>query len=323
MKHTILSICAIVLAWTICGSGPARAEQKFVTIGTGGVTGVYFAAGGAICRELNRERKTTGIRCSVESTSGSVFNINQIWAGDLDFALVQSDLQFNAYNGVGPFKSVGAFKGLRTVFSLYPEAFTVLASKESGIATFEGFKGKRMNVGVPGSGARASIEELLAALGWHLSDFSQAAEFKPDEQGKALCDGKVDGFFYIVGHPSANIQDPIASCGARLVPLTGPAVDKLIGEKPYYAKVTIPGGFYPNHREPTPTYGVLATLVTSALTPDATVYALVKAVFENFEEFKDRHPAFAGLDPQQMIRDGLSAPLHGGALKYYREKGWK
>ena len=199
---------------------------------------------------------------------------------------------------------------------------TVLARKEAGVTKFEDFKGKRFNVGNPGSGTRASMEELLGALGMKLSDFSLASELKADEHGAALCDNKIDGFFYSVGHPAANIQDPGTTCGAKLVPLTGPAVDKLVAGAPYYAKVTIPGGLYAGNPNPTPTYGVLATFVASTKTPDATVYELVKAVFENFDDFKKLHPAFAHLDPKEMIKNGNSAPLHPGAVKYYKEKGW-
>jgi TRAP transporter TAXI family solute receptor len=299
----------------------AVAQQKFMTIGTGGVTGVYYAAGGAICRLVNKDRAKHGIRCSVESTGGSVFNINTIKAGELDFGFAQSDVQFNAIKGVSQYKD-GAFSDLRAVFSVHPEPFTVVARKEAGIKNFSDFKGKRFNVGNPGSGTRSSMEELLGAMGWKMSDFGLASELKADEHGPALCDGKIDGFFYAVGHPSANIQDPTTSCGAQLVSLTGPAVDKLVADKPYYAKATIPGGLYPNNPQPTNTYGVLATIVTSSKVPADSVYQVVKAVFDNFDEFKKLHPALANLKPENMIKDGLSAPLHEGAARYYREKGW-
>jgi TRAP transporter TAXI family solute receptor len=302
--------------------GSAMAQQKFITIGTGGVTGVYYAAGGAICRLMNKEREKHGIRCSVESTGGSVFNINTIRAGELDFGVAQSDWQYFAYKGGKVFEKDGPFKELRAVFSVHPEPFTVLARKEANVAKFEDFKGKRFNVGNPGSGTRASMDELLSAMGWTLASFGLASELKADEQGSALCDNKIDGFFYGVGHPSAAIQDPITTCGAKLVPLTGPAEDKLVKEFPFYAKVNIPGGIYAGNPNPTPTYGVLATFVTSTKVADATVYELVKAVFENFDDFKKLHPAFANLDPKDMVTKGLSAPIHPGAMKYYKEKGW-
>src|SRR5438477_7768144 len=300
---------------------PALAQQKFVTIGTGGVTGVYYAVGGAICRLMNKNRSETGLRCSVESTGGSVFNVNAIKAGELDFGLAQSDVQFNAAKGEGQFKG-NADADLRAVFSVHPEPFTVLARRDAGVKEFADFKGKRFNIGNPGSGTLLSMEELLKQLGWTKASFSLAAELKADEQGTALCDNKIDGFFYGVGHPSAAIQDPTIACGAKLISLRGPAVDALVKEHAFYAKVNIPGGMYANNPNPTPTYGVLATLITSAKASDDIVYALVKAVFENFDEFKKLHPAFANLDPAKMATDGVSAPLHPGAAKYYKEKGW-
>jgi TRAP transporter TAXI family solute receptor len=315
-RLAIAALCALLAL-----VAPARAEQKFVTIGTGGVTGVYYAVGGAICRLMNKNRAETGLRCSVESTGGSVFNANAIKAGELDFGLAQSDVQFNAAKGEGPFKNK-ADPDLRAVFSVHPEPFTVLARRDAGVKQFADFKGKRFNIGNPGSGTLLSMEELLKQLGWTKADFSLAAELKADEQGTALCDNKIDGFFYGVGHPSAAIQDPTIACGAKLISLTGPAVDTLVKEHPYYAKATIPGGMYANNPDPTQTYGVLATVVASAKVSDDTVYALVKAVFENFDEFKKLHPAFATLDPKAMIKNGLSAPLHPGAVKFYKEKGW-
>ena len=322
MKKKLTALAAAFALVGTLGAAPAQAQQKFVTIGTGGVTGVYYAAGGAICRLINKDRAQHGIRCSVESTGGSVYNLNTIRAGELDFGVAQSDWQYHAFNGSSSFKEAGPNTELRAMFSLHPEPFTVVARKDANIKNFTDFKGKRFNVGNPGSGTRASMEELLNAMGWKLSDFSLASELKADEHGAALCDNKIDGFFYGVGHPSANIQDPTTTCGAKLVSLTGPAVQKLIAERPYYAVATIPGGLYANNPEPTTTYGVLATFVSSTAVPDDVVYTMVKAVFENFDEFKRLHPAFANLKAEDMIKNGLSAPLHDGAVKYYKEKGW-
>ena len=315
------SAASVAIAMTAAlVSAPALAQQKFVTIGTGGVTGVYYAVGGAICRLVNKDRAKTNLRCSVESTGGSAYNVNTIKAGELDFGMSQSDVQFQGYKGVGSFKE--PFADMRSVFSVHPEPFTLVARKDSGIHSLADFKGKRLNVGNPGSGTRAAMDELLVALNMKISDFSLASELKADEHGAALCDNKIDGFFYGVGHPSANIQDPTTACGAPLVPITGPAIDALVKKNSYFAYATIPGGMYANNPQPTKTYGVLATMITSSKVPADTVYVITKAVFENFDEFKKLHPAFANLDPKQMISDGLTAPLHEGALRYYREKGW-
>ena len=322
MINRIFAALASTLLLVTLATPPAQAQQKFVSIGTGGVTGVYYAAGGAICRLLNRDSARHRLRCSAASTGGSVYNLNALRNGELAFAVAQSDWQHHAWRGGAVFQAAGPNRELRAVFSLHPEPFTVLTRKEAGIKRFEDLKGKRFNVGNPGSGTRASLEELLDAMGWKLSDFALASALKADEHGAALCDNKIDGFIYGVGHPSANIQDPTTTCGARLVPLTGAAVDKLVAERPYYARATIPGGLYANNPEPVPTYGVVATLVTSSKVPDDVVYALVKAVFDNFDAFKRLHPAFAHLNPRDMVRNGLSAPLHDGAARYYREKGW-
>jgi TRAP transporter TAXI family solute receptor len=320
ISRIVATLGSLALGLALALPLPAAAQQKFVTIGTGGVTGVYYAVGGAICRLVNKDRAKTGLRCSVESTGGSVYNVNTIKAGELDFGMAQSDVQYQDYHGTGSFKEPD--KDLRAVFSVHPEPFTLVARKEANIHNFHDLKGKRVNVGNPGSGTRAAMDELLAAEGMKVSDFALASELKADEHGPALCDNKIDAFFYGVGHPSANIQDPTTTCGAKLVPLEDPAVDELVKKHPYYAKVTIPGGLYANNPQPTPTYGVLATLVTSSKVPADTVYVITKAVFENIDEFKKLHPAFANLDPQHMIKDGLSAPLHEGALRYYKEKGW-
>ena len=322
MRQSILSAALAAAGLLAAAPDPAQAQQKFVTIGTGGVTGVYYPAGGAICRLVNKDRAKHGIRCSVESTGGSVFNVNTIRAGELDLGVAQSDVQFQATKGTGGFKKDGAFGELRAVFALHPEPVTVVGNKALNPKSFSDFKGKRFNVGNPGSGTRATAEELLAAMGWKLSDFSLASELKADEHGPALCDGKIDGFLYLVGHPSANIQDPTTVCGAKLVNVTGPAVDKLVKQNPYYAHATIPGGMYPGNDQDIKTYGVVATVVSSSKVPANTVYAVVKAVFDNFDEFKKLHPAFANLKPENMVKDGLSAPLHEGAAKYFKEKGW-
>jgi TRAP transporter TAXI family solute receptor len=319
-KFVFQALAAAVAVSCVLWSVPAAAQQKFITIGTGGVTGVYYAVGGSICRLVNKDRAKNNLRCSVESTGGSGYNVNTIKAGELDFGMAQSDVQYQSYKGTGAFKE--PFPEMRSVFSVHPEPFTLVARKEANIHGFTDLKGKRVNVGNPGSGTRSAMDELLVAMNMKTSDFSLASELKADEHGPALCDNKIDAFFYGVGHPSANIQDPTTACGAKLVPVTGPGVDALVKKYPYYAYATIPGGMYSGNPQPTKTYGVLATLVTSSKVPADMVYIVTKAVFDNFDEFKKLHPAFAHLDPKAMVADGLSAPLHEGAARYYREKGW-
>ncbi|MGI9305216.1 MAG: TAXI family TRAP transporter solute-binding subunit [Gammaproteobacteria bacterium] len=302
-------------------SGLVSAQTKFVSIGTGGVTGVYYPTGGAICRLVNKDRKDHGIRCSAESTGGSIYNINTIRAGELEFGVAQSDWQYHAYNGTSKFEDQGKFEGLRAVFSVHPEPVTVIAHDDSGAKNISDLKGKRLNIGNPGSGTRGTWEVLEEALGWQRSDLKLAAEMKSAETGQAVCDGKLDAYFWLVGHPSALTQESLATCASHLVNVTGPAIDKLVSANSYYRKATIPAGMYNNEKDVN-TFGVGATFVTSTDVPNDVVYVVVKAVFDNFDQFKKLHPAFANLKESEMITDALSAPLHDGAVKYYKERGW-
>lgn len=316
-----LKLGGAVLAASMVAA-PVAMAQEFITIGTGGVTGVYYPTGGAICRLMNKNRKESGIRCSVESTGGSVYNINTIRDGELEFGVAQSDWQYHAYNGTSKFKDAGPFEGLRAVFSIHPEPFTVVARADSGIRTFDDLKGKRVNIGNPGSGQRGTMEVLMEAMGWTTDDFALATELKAAEQSAALCDNQIDAMVYTVGHPSGSIQEATTSCDSVLVNVTGPAVDKLVAENPFYRYATIPGGMYRGNPDDVKTFGVGATLVTSDKVSEDAVYWLVKSVFDSFDDFKKLHPAFANLKEEEMIRDGLSAPLHPGAVKYYKERGW-
>ena len=302
-------------------AGAAMAQQTFVAIGTGGVTGVYYPTGGAICRLVNRGRSEHGIRCGVESTGGSVFNINAIRNGELEFGVAQSDWQFHAFQGTSRFEEQGAFEGLRAVFSVHPEPFTVVARADAGIANFEDLKGKRVNIGNPGSGQRGTMEVVMEAVGWTTDDFALAAELQAAEQSQALCDNNIDAMIYTVGHPSGSIQEATTACDSVLVNVTGDAIDQLVADRSYYRTATIPGGMYRGNDNDTMTFGVGATFVTSADVPDDVVYEVVKAVFDNIDQFKGLHPAFANLDPAAMANDSLSAPLHPGAERYYREAG--
>jgi TRAP transporter TAXI family solute receptor len=299
----------------------AVAQQQFVSIGTGGVTGVYYPTGGAICRLVNKDRKEHGIRCSAESTGGSIYNINTIRAGELEFGVAQSDWQYHAYHGSSEFKDAGPFEDLRAVFSVHPEPVTVIAQAGANVSNITDLKGKRLNIGNAGSGTRGTWEVLEAALGWTRSDLKLAAEMKSAETGQAMCDDKIDAYFWLVGHPSALTQESLATCESNLVNVTGPEIDKLVADNPFYRNATIPAGMYGDNAE-VKTFGVAATFVTSAAVSEDVVYTVVKAVFDNFDQFKALHPSFANLTEAEMIKEGLSAPLHDGAVKYYKERGW-
>ncbi|WP_370303834.1 TAXI family TRAP transporter solute-binding subunit [Pseudooceanicola sp.] len=316
----LLKMAALGAAVALSGS-IATAQEKFITIGTGGQTGVYYVVGQSICRLVNRGSDSHGLKCTAPSTGGSIANINAIAAGDMDMGVAQSDWQYHAYNGSSQFEGKQV-EDLRAVFSVHGEPFTVVARTDSGIKSFDDLFGKRVNIGNPGSGQRATMEVVLNAVGKSIDDFSLASELKPAEQSAALGDNKVDAIIYTVGHPNGSIQEAASTIESHIVPVTGPAIDTLVSENPYYAKAVIPGGMYKGTDQDVETFGVKATFVTSANVPDEVVYEVVKAVFENFNRFKDLHPAFENLKEEDMISAGLSAPLHPGAEMYYKERGW-
>ena len=301
---------------------PAAAQQELITIGTGGITGVYYPTGGAICRLVNKGRKDHGVRCSVESTGGSVYNINTIRAGELDMGVAQSDWQYHAYYGTAKFKDQGPFKELRAVFSIHPEPVTVVARRDANIKHIDDLVGKRVNIGNPGSGTEATWNVIWSAMGYTNDDLKLAAQMKSAETPGALCDNKIDAFFWLVGMPNGLNMEAATTCDTVFAEVSGPVVDKLVKDNSFYFYAVIPGGMYKGNPNDIKTFGVGATFVSSTATPENTVYQVVKAVFENFDDFKKLHPAFNNLKESQMISDGLSAPLHAGALKYYKERGW-
>ncbi|MDF1716636.1 MAG: TAXI family TRAP transporter solute-binding subunit [Antarcticimicrobium sp.] len=321
VKTTLMGIAAVV---TVGMAGGASAQdQQFITIGTGGVTGVYYPTGGAICRLVNKGRKEHGIRCSVESTGGSVYNTRTIRQGELDFGVVQSDVQKAGLDGTGAFADDGAYPDLRALFSVHPEPMHLMARADAGINSVEDLKGKKVNIANPGSGTRVLAETLMKYSGISPDDFALAAELKSSEQSAALCDGKIDATIWAAGLPNGSSQEATSSCDVKIIALDGANIDKLLADNSAYAAATIPGGMYPGNADDVPSWGPKATFVTSAQTPDEVVYAVVSAVFDNFEDFKKLHPAFGRLKEAEMIKDGLSAPLHPGAEKYYKERGWK
>lgn len=302
-------------------SGTAATKTVFVTIGTGGITGVYYPTGGAIAKMVNAKRDIYHIRCTVESTGGSVFNVNAVMAGDLDFGVVQSDRQYQAVKGTAEWQQKGPQKELRSVFSIHPESVTLVAAVDAGIKDIQDLKGKRVNIGNPGSGQLQNSIDALEAVGINYETDLNAEKVKAAEAPGLLQDGRIDAFFYTVGHPNGAIKEAVAGVRkVRFVPITG--IDALLVKYPYYAKSYVPVEAYPGAQNDADveTFGVKATFVTSANVPDDVVYAVTKEVFENLDEFKQLHPAFAVLTKKNMLQ-GLSAPIHPGAMKYYKEAG--
>tara|TARA_R110000851_G_scaffold244908_1_gene397692 strand:- start:1023 stop:1979 length:957 start_codon:yes stop_codon:yes gene_type:complete len=313
------ALSAAVLLGTVSIAPQAIAQQNFISIGTGGQTGTYYVVGQSVCRMINRV-EGTDVRCNAPSTGGSVANINGIKSGELDFGVAQSDVAYKAYHGEGDFEQ--PFEELRSVFSMHGEPLTVVARADAGIDSLEDLVGKRVNIGNPGSGQRQTMEDMMDALGWTPDVFSLASELTTTEQASALSDNNIDAFGVSTGHPSGLIQEATTTIDAKIIPLTGDAIDSLVDSYPYYSKSTIMGGMYTGNPDDVETFGVIATVVTDADTDAEVVYQTVKSIFENMDRFKKLHPAFVNLNPVNMISDGLTAPLHEGAARYYREQGW-
>lgn len=320
MNRLLMGAAAVGMTLALGLTADAQ-DEKFITIGTGGQTGVYFVVGQSICSLVNRGQAQHGIRCTAPSTGGSIANINAIREGSMDMGVAQSDWQYHAYNGTSQFEEQGPFEDLRAVFSVHSEPFDVVARADSGIKTFPDLKGKRVNVGNPGSGQLATMEVVMDAMGWTMDDFALASQLQPAEQAAALGDNNVDAIIYTVGNPNGSIQEATTTVDARLIPVDTPEIAALVEKWPYYSWAIIPGGMYKGTDEDVKTFGVKATFVASAKVDDDVIYEVVKAVFDNFDRFKSLHPAFANLTEEEMVKDGLSAPLHPGAERYYREVG--
>ena len=314
-----VTVMAVALAF-LCpgGADAASGGREFASLATGPVSGIYYPVGQAICDAVNAARTGQALWCSVESTPGSVYNVDSVSSGENEFALVQSDVQFFAVSGEGRWQGRPASQ-LRAVMALYPETLTVLAREDSGIGTIEQLKGKRVNIGAPGTGSRVTWDELKGALKITEADLAEAAELKTDAAAERLCSNTLDASLMIVGHPSGMVERQLTSCPLKLVPVSGPGVDALVAMRPYYTAATIPGSAYGLAAD-VPTFGVKATLVTSANVPEDTVYALTMAVMTNLGKLKQQQ-ALAGLQPDDMTGQSLTAPLHPGAVKAFRELG--
>jgi uncharacterized protein len=299
---------------------PACADAEvFASVGTGELNGVYYPVGKAICQIVNLNLGTNGVRCSPEATPGSVYNIGAIQSGELEFGIVQSDVQFAAYKGEGAW--VGRpFLGLRSVMSLYPELVTVMARADLHIKDLAGLAGKRVNVGSRGTGTRATWDAIEGELGWRDRERVHPVELRADATTAALCDGTIDASMLIVGHPSPLVKNQLATCPINFVAMTGPAIDKLLHNRLYYQRGTIPADLYGMTAD-VPTLGGRATLVTSVSVDARLVAVIAKAVLAHVADLRTHHPALARLRERDMVSDGLTAPLHPGAEQVYKELG--
>ena len=320
MRNPLSRALPVVALCTLMASSGALAATT-LTIGTGSVTGVYYPAGGAVCRLINKSADKPRLRCSVQATDGSIANLQALRDQKLSLAVVQSDSQAAALRGQGTFAAMGPNPELRSLFGLYTEPLTIVARQEASIQQLEDLQGKRVDIGNPGSGDRSTMDIVIQAMGWTSASFAAVSELKGAERAQALCDNQIDAFVYVVGHPSGTIKEASSSCDINLVEVSGPSIDQLLAHHPEYSPAIIPGRLYRGAEQDVPSFGVSATLVTTSQLPDEIAYRVVKSVFENFGQFKRLHPAFAQLQKQQMVTQGLTAPLHPGARRYFEEVG--
>jgi uncharacterized protein len=297
----------------------AAAQTTFVSVGTGAISGLYYPVGRALCDLVNRGRGAHGVRCSAEPTSGSVYNVEGLEARELDLALVQSDVQYAAYQGRGDWQGA-PYSGLRSIVSLYPELVTIVARPDSQVGEIDDLEDKRVDIGRPGSGAHATWEAIEAALGWTRTDLKLALDLKPDAAPSALCSNQIDASVQMMGHPSAWLAQSVGECDLALVSVAGPAISELVAGRPYYRLGEIPAGVYGGNAA-TPTFGVSATLVASAALPDDVAYVFAKSAIEGIDQLRSLRPALGALEPKEMVSTSLTAPLHPGAERAFRELG--
>jgi len=315
MRLALAAGAAVALA---ASAGPAAA-QKFLVIGGGSTTGVYYQVALNVCKLVNQKLKGEGYNCIGRPALGSVFNINAIERGLLNFGVAQSDRNWQAYNGDADWKG-DPYKGLRSVFSAHPETVMLVARADAGIKSVADLRGKRVNIGNPGSGQRGNAMDVLRIYGIDPDKDIQAEGLQQNEANRALVDKKIAAFFYTVGHPWGGGLEVASSADIRMLPLDSPGIQKLVADRPFYVTAAIPGGVYKGVPRDVPTYAVKATVVTSEKEPEDVVYDVVKTIFDNLDAFRASHAAFKFLKPEDMLK-GLSAPLHPGAARYYKEKG--
>lgn len=318
-----LRLAAAIMASTVSGCLAVSVvlAPTPVTLATGTPGGVYHPVGNAICRMYNLVDEHREMPCVAVSSDGSVANIRRIESGESTFGLSQTDVAYAAFHGEGPFAAAGPDPKLRMLIAFYPEAFTVVARADTGIRDFQDLRGKRLGIGKSGAGYTFTRDVVLGFYGWTISDTERVLELGPAEQNQALCSDKVDAIIFQAGHPNGLTQEATTGCQARLVRVAGPPIDRLLAAHPYYIASVIPGGMYAGNPDDIPTFGTQAMLVTSSNQSDELAYAVVKAVFENFADFRRLHPALSTLDIKVMVPSEAVMPIHPGALRYYREAG--
>lgn len=323
-KRTIplVRMATLLLAVAAFSVGAFAAD---LIIGTGTTANVHTSVGRAICRLI--QKTNPGTTCEVATVEGRhaaepLAVLTEVRNGAIEIGIVQSDWQYHAFQGTGPVEFTDvSFENLRSLFSLHGELFTVIARRDSGIETLDDLAGKRVNIGNPGSNQRAIMDMVMDAKGWTEGTFQFADELSDAEQLLALCHNRVQAVVSVVSHPDERIAKALDLCDAKIIPVSGAEIDKLVADNRFLASSEVPTSSYAESDVLIPTFGVMVTAVTSSDLDDETAYRVVKSVFDNLEYMKRLHRALGNLLPGRMITAGLSAPLHPGAARYYREKG--
>lgn len=293
--------------------------DRFLVIATGGETGVYYPVGQEICKRLNADRVDHGLRCSARATAGSYYNIEALRRGEAEYAIVQSDWQHYAVRGAGGPQPLAAFPSLRAIMALHPEVLTVVVRQDAKIRTLSDLEGKRVNLGLPGSGQRESIRLVFESMGQEIERLVIPMQFPPESQAEALCEGSADALVYLAGQPNASIGEALARCETMMLPIAGELIDRFTRQNPYYAAITIPANTYPGQTRSVRSVGLRATLVTTTRESDEAVYRMASAILGDFDGFKSAHRALAGVEREDVLSAGLTAPLHRGVERYMRE----
>jgi uncharacterized protein len=299
-----------------------EADPAFMIIASGSVSGVYYPVGGSLCRIVNRNRSQHGIRCSVESSTGSLYNFELLRAGEVNFAIVQSDLLRLAIDGQGPLSTKGPFPSLRSVFSLHVEPLTIVVAESAKVRSLQDLPGLRINIGPPGSGNRGTFGILMQRMGWAPDRFGELLGLRTDEQAQALCENQIDALVQVVGHPNAGIAEAVNNCGGEILPVAGTAAQQLLQSGLGYVPTLIPAGTYRRQTQTVAAIGPVAVLVTTQDVDTKLVRNAVHAIFTDLPTVVSGHPALAGLSAEMMTSRALVAPLHEGARTYYQEQGW-
>jgi TRAP transporter TAXI family solute receptor len=317
-RSALAVLCVAVLAWGSLAHAQPESGTRFVRIATGSPGGVYYPLGGAICRFFNLASERHGLRCTAEPSAGSIANLTALRAGQVEVAIVQSDVQADAVRAGGRARP---FEAMRALFSAHAEALTLVVQRDAGIAGIADLAGKRVALGERGSGVRVMAAAVLAAVDLPERRLGRALALSPVVQNREFCAHRLDALVYVAGQPNGMIQD-VTRCGGILLAVGGDGVRALLARRPDYVATVVPGGTYAGQSGDVATIGTTATVVTTARLADRAATEIVRAVFDELESFRQMHPAFASLRPEDMVARGNTAPLHPAAAAYYRARGW-